>query len=130
MHAPGPRFNILQCHVHMHDRTSCHPLQAFILSAACPSPVIHAYGIEADSLSVESINAQDLANWAGVFEAYGEVIQQIIVRDIPTEQKAPLESLYTVISAVLMDYNQVVSYIWLILIFIITQLTQASASGT
>ena len=69
----------------------------------------HVYGSEAVSLSVGSVNAQNIANWVGVFEAYGEVVQEIIARDIPAEQKAPLESLYAIISAVLMDYNQVVS---------------------
>ena len=68
------------------------------------------YDGEVKSLSPATVTAQDIANWVGVFEAYGEVIQQIIARDIPTEQKEQLQSLYGVISAVLMDYNQVVSH--------------------
>lgn len=85
-------------------------LQPFIQSEACTSPVTHVYDSEADSLSVESVNTQDIANWVGVFEAYRDVIQEIITKDIPTEQKEQLESLYNVISAVLMDCNLVVSY--------------------
>ena len=86
------------------------PMQPLTQSPVCTSPVIHGYNREADSLSVESVTAQDIANWIGVFEAYGEVVKQIIARDISTEQKEQLQRLYGVISAVLMDYNQVVSY--------------------
>ena len=89
--------------------TSC--MQPFTPSEACSSPVNHNYGTDTVSLSPLVVNVQDLANWMGVFEAYGEVIRQIIARDIPAEQAQQLESLYDVVSAVLIDYKNLVSFI-------------------
>ena len=67
--------------------------------------------MDARSLSAREVKVQDMANWMGVLEAYGDVIQQVIARDIPAEKTKQLESLYDVVSAVLIDYKNLVSYI-------------------
>jgi hypothetical protein len=81
---------------------------------ACASPPIvdsGRYSTDAVSISAGTVVAQDLANWMGVFEAYGEVIQQIIARGIPAEQAKQMESLYDVVTAVVNDYTHLVSFI-------------------
>ena len=73
----------------------------------CARPVVHPY--QDAAMRQSSATTEDLANWAGAFEAYGDHLLDILQTSISQEQRDKVETIYQVLSAVLKDLNHVVS---------------------